>query len=270
MKYDIETSALDETVEVVSKFPGKRGLRQEDEFSGTTIQSRDSLISNCVSVLEALEFPAAMDEEMFPAPTYPTRNHDSQSTSHTHDTATQPPRPTYASVATPSPQTVIPPPRPTNSVSQPAPDPLIAKLCDTIEQLQLQNQQLQLRMEQLQAALNAQQTQDNLPVPAPPPPPNPYAPVPASAPDSANNQEASALSLLMARMDAMQEFLQSQSREMAAIREHQLSRPSLPMSSPPRKKINQTETYMTLPSSRPDGTPTPGEMQDDDRSDASL
>jgi hypothetical protein len=69
----------------------------------------------------------------------------------------------------------------------------------------------------------------------------------------------------------MEEFLQAQSREMAAIREHQLSQPSLPISSPPRKKINQAETYMTLlPSSRPDGTPTPGEMQDDDRSDASL
>jgi hypothetical protein len=271
IKSDIETSALDETVEVVSRFPGKRGLRQEDEFSGTTIKSRDSLISNCVSVLEALEFPAAMDEELFPAPTYPTGNHDSQSTSHTQDTTTQPPRPTYASVATSSPQNVIPPPRPTNSVSRPAPDPLITKLCDTIEQLQLQNQQLQLRMEQLQAALNAQQTQDNLPVPAPPPPPNLYAQVTASAPDPANNQEASALSLLMARMDAMQEFLQAQSREMAAIREHQLSQPSLPMSSPPRKRINQDETSMTLlPSPHPDGTPIPGEMQGDDRSDVSL
>jgi hypothetical protein len=58
----IESSALDETVEVVSNFPGEFGQRSDDEFSGTTIQSRDSYISNCVSLLEAIEFADDTDK----------------------------------------------------------------------------------------------------------------------------------------------------------------------------------------------------------------
>ena len=104
----IEISALDEEVEVVSKFPGKFGHRSDDEFSGTTIQSRDSYISNCVSLLEAIEFADDTDDELSsspnPAPTHQnhraTTNQDSPPPPGTEASPSAPPNPTYASMAT--------------------------------------------------------------------------------------------------------------------------------------------------------------------------
>jgi hypothetical protein len=134
-------------------------------------------------------------------------------------------------------------------------------------------------MEQLEAAVHVQKELDNPPVPTPPPPlyTNAPAPPPAPALDPDNNQLASALSLLMARMDnmeakleakqsakfeAVEVFLQAQCQEMAAIREFQLTQPSISIPSPSRKKTRQN---MNSPSSsRPDDTPDQGVSQDDD------
>jgi hypothetical protein len=277
---NIESSALQESVEVISRFPGKRGQRHDDTFSETTVQSRDSFISNCVSLLLALEFPAATDETTFPAPPPPAWTRDNQpgtnlppfsNSQTTHHSPTPPSnsRPTYVHAATFLTQQSTPTHQSQTSVPPPPPDPLYAQLFDTIQQLTLQNQQLQQQMLQLQATMSAQQSQNNPPTISQSVTTTPSQQGTTSAPavDSSpeHPQAIAAFSILMNKIEEMTLQFKAQQSEIAIIRDYQLSHPSQPTTSPPRKRLDSKASPVNSPPSfHPDGTPTLGEMQDDD------
>lgn len=64
----LESTAVDETVGVVSKFPGKHQDGLASDISESTINTRDSYMSSCASLLDTMDLPDFPDDIVPPFP----------------------------------------------------------------------------------------------------------------------------------------------------------------------------------------------------------